>query len=65
MLLTNVTDWACDHCGRRKTVLRLQSASESDGAPLPFLSLWICAECLRTLAEFTDRSRSVDTRPPR
>lgn len=56
MLLTDVTFWTCDHCGEKRRVVRLQAASEDDGAPLPFLSLWICAECLRRLAEFTDRS---------
>jgi len=56
MLTTNVTYWTCDHCDQKRKCVRIEVTAE-DGGRLPFLSIWICAECLRRLATFTDRSR--------
>lgn len=59
MIATDVTVHTCDHCAERRKVCRLAIIGEENGR-LPFLSIWLCGNCLRKIATFCD---SVGLKP--
>jgi hypothetical protein len=55
VILTDVLLNRCDHCGDPRKVVRLEIA-DRNGERVPFCTVWLCAGCLRRLADFVDRS---------